>query len=81
MTTMDKTKLVELWGDYQRDHVLPSNYKLYDHVVKTVAREIPRIVDPGDAVDYISHIADMLRWQVDADDVLADLQDFLEFYW
>lgn len=82
MTSMDRAKLVELYGRYKRDRVAEANLDLYDIVLSVVVRELPRIVDPGAAIDYIDHIVDVLRWKADDQDaIMADLQDFLEFYW
>lgn len=81
MLTMDKMKLVELYGGYKRDRIAPSNVDIYDHVVKTLCKEMPRIIDPKDAIDFIDHIADQLRWScVDRGDVKYELKKFLEFY-
>ena len=80
MLMMDKMKLVELYGEYKRNRVLPDNVDMYDNVVRTVVREMPRIVDPCDAIDFIDHMVDLLRWSAEPDDVQRELRDCLEFY-
>lgn len=80
MTLMDEMKLVELYGEYKRDRVCECNRDLYSRVVDTIKKEMPRIVDPGAACDYIDHIADMMRWPIDDSVIWEDVIDFLAFF-
>lgn len=80
MNMIDKMKLVELYGEYKQEFVAKCNSELYGKVADLVAQEMPRIVDPSAAIDYIDHIADVLRWQADPSEVWEDVKDFVSFF-